>query len=104
MRSERRNFQGAAGDSVSNTAQPTKGKTKMFYSKWIGYEFASDIEIDGYPCSGYLEEIFEDIVNGKSKHRSLYKVEIRPLYGKPFHKNFTCKEFREHFVRKTVLP
>lgn len=29
MRRERRNFQGAAGDSVSNTAQPTKGKEIM---------------------------------------------------------------------------
>ena len=76
----------------------------MFYEKWIGYEFASDIEIDNCPCSGYLEDIFEDIENGKSKHRFLYKVEIRPLYGKPFYKNFTCKEFREHFVSKTVLP
>ena len=74
------------------------------YSKWLGYEFASDIEIDNCPCSGYLEDIFEDIQNGKSKHRYLYKVEIRPLYGKPFYQNFTSKEFREHFVSKTVLP
>lgn len=29
MRRERRDFQGAAGDSVSNTAQPTKGKEIM---------------------------------------------------------------------------
>lgn len=29
MRRERRNFQGAAGYSVSNTAQPTKGKEIM---------------------------------------------------------------------------
>jgi hypothetical protein len=75
------------------------------YSKWIDYEFASDIEHNGMFCTGYLIDIIENIIDGKSMHNFLYVVEIR-LEGRNVINTiqYTCKEFQKHFYNRTVLP
>lgn len=72
------------------------------YFKWIGYEFASNIEIDKNHCSGYLVDIVEDNPN----NRWLYKVELR-TNGRTENSKITmysCNEFKKHFYDVTCLP
>lgn len=88
----------------------------MRYSKWIGYEFASNFETENFPTikfpngiytwsvSGYLM----DIEKNEKSNKHTYLVELRYKNNKYEYEtqiiHFTCNDFKKTFYDATALP
>jgi len=87
----------------------------MRYSKWIGYEFASNFDREKFPTIKFPNGLYEGTVSGYLKDiRKLegstaqYIVELRyknSNYEEETQEiRFTCECFKRTFYDATVLP
>lgn len=88
----------------------------MKYSKWIGYEFASNFKKENFPMLDFPNGLYEgtvsgyltDIVKPLKKSPAHYIVELRyknsNYEDETQEVSFTCDCFRRVFYNATVLP
>lgn len=88
----------------------------MKYSKWIGYEFASNFEKERFPTINFPNGLYEgtvsgylkDIIKPFKKSPAHYIVELRyrnSNYEEEVQEvSFTCDCFKRTFYDETVLP